>query len=98
MLHSAQINAAAIDSVPEAIQLDEPCGVERLPGFEDGHVSVQDSGAQCTVGFMDLTSSTSEAPLRVLDACAAPGGKAMHMLELEPNIVLVALDIASDRL
>ena len=98
MLHSSEINAAAIESVSTAIKLEEPCGVEQLPGFAEGLVSVQDSGAQCAAGYMDLAASTVESPLRVLDACAAPGGKAMHMLELEPGIELVALDIAADRL
>ncbi len=98
MLHSVDINAAAISAVPTGILLDEPCGVDTLPHFEDGFVSVQDSGAQCAAGFMDLSASTTESPLRVLDACAAPGGKAMHMMELAPTIHLTALDIAADRL
>ncbi|MFK8032393.1 MAG: transcription antitermination factor NusB, partial [Gammaproteobacteria bacterium] len=81
MLHSADVRAAAFSDVPTAILLEEPCGVDRLPKFDEGFVSVQDSGAQCAAGFMQLEDSTAEDPLRVLDACAAPGGKAMHMLE-----------------
>ncbi len=98
MLQSADINAAAVEPLATAIRLEEPCGVDLLPGFSEGLGSVQDSGAQCAAGFMDLSASGADSPLRVLDACAAPGGKAMHMLEIDKHIELVALDIAADRL
>ena len=65
-----------------------------LPGFTDGEVSVQDAAAQLAVGFLAL-----EPGQRVLDACAAPGGKSAHILEAHPDISeLVALDIDPDRL
>ena len=59
-----------------------------LPGFETGLVSVQDDGAQLTPIALELKPG-----LRILDACAAPGGKAGHILEIEPRTELVALDV-----
>jgi 16S rRNA (cytosine967-C5)-methyltransferase len=74
---------------PEAIRLAEPTDVNALPGFADGDVSVQDAAAQLAPRFVAAAAGT-----RVLDACAAPGGKACHLLELEPGIAeLVALDV-----
>jgi 16S rRNA (cytosine967-C5)-methyltransferase len=68
------------------IVLERPVPVERLPGFAAGHVSVQDYGAQLAAELLQSASGT-----RVLDACAAPGGKAAHILELA-DVELVALD------
>jgi 16S rRNA (cytosine967-C5)-methyltransferase len=73
-----------------AVLLAEPCPVQQLPGFAEGEVSVQDASAQLAAPLLP-----SGAPLRpgarVLDACAAPGGKTAHLLELaEPD--LLALD------
>jgi 16S rRNA (cytosine967-C5)-methyltransferase len=77
-----------------AIQLGQPMDVHELPGFADGHVSVQDEAAQ--MAALLLQSATGE---RVLDACAAPGGKACHILELQPDLAeLVAMDIHASRL
>lgn len=97
MLQSAGINAAAFTSSETAITLETPCGVDALPGFEEGLVSVQDGGAQCAAAFMHLDTG-QDTPLRVLDACAAPGGKTLHMMEQAPGIELIALDISSERL
>lgn len=87
--------AVAESSGPEcAVLLQSPCPVESLPGFADGLVSVQDMAAQRVAGLMQLAPG-----LRVLDACAAPGGKAVHMLESCPDLKeLVALDSSSTRL
>jgi len=74
-----------------AILLDEPVPVERLPGFRDGWVSVQDWGAQRAAALLDVRDG-----MRVLDACAAPGGKAAHLLELF-DIELTALEIDAAR-
>jgi len=60
-----------------AVRLKTPCRVESLPGFAEGEVSVQDAGAQCAAPLLDVRPG-----MRVLDACAAPGGKAAHLLEL----------------
>ena len=70
-----------------ALMLEAPVNVERLPGFADGAVSVQDAGAQLAAGYLDLANGQ-----RVLDACAAPGGKASHLLEVA-DIDLLALDV-----
>ena len=74
-----------------AVLLDVPVGVDRLPGFEDGCVSVQDVGAQRAARFLDLADGQ-----RVLDACAAPGGKSCHILETAA-VDLVALDVQPAR-
>ena len=65
--------------------------VERLPGFDAGEVSVQDPAAQRAAHCLDLQSGQ-----RVLDACAAPGGKSAHLLELA-DVALTALDIDASR-
>jgi 16S rRNA (cytosine967-C5)-methyltransferase len=75
----------------EALLLERPLPVERLPGFAAGGVSVQDLGAQRAAHLLDL-----EAGQRVLDACAAPGGKSAHMLEIA-DVALTALDIDQRR-
>ena len=89
-LLEAGIAARAMDET--AIRLLQPVGVDRLPGFADGWVSVQDWGAQAAASLLDLQPGQ-----RVLDACAAPGGKTGHMLEQAP-LDLVALDADGDRL
>src|SRR5205085_616246 len=63
-----------------------PVPVERLPGFASGDVSVQDAGAQRASACLDLQTGQ-----RVLDACAAPGGKAAHILE-SADVALTAVD------
>lgn len=93
-LHAAGIGATASGQSPAAILLAEPQAAETLPGFADGLVSVQDAAAQIAAGCLDL-----QAGLRVLDACAAPGNKAAHILEICPNIAeLVAVDRNAPRL
>ena len=93
-LKEAEINAQAVDGVESAIELESPLDVARLPGFEQGDVSVQDAAAQLAAGLLDLAPGQ-----RVLDACTAPGGKACHILESEPGIAtLVAVDRDEKRL
>lgn len=75
-----------------AVQLAQPMMVDKLPGFADGVVSVQDYGAQWVPQLLDL-----HAGMRVLDACCAPGGKTGHMLE-SADIALTALDNDQSRL
>lgn len=75
-----------------AITLEQPVSVERLPGFRDGLVSVQDAGAQHAAALLDV-----EDGMRVLDACAAPGGKTAHLLE-SADLDLTALDNDAARL
>lgn len=81
------------DPAPEALRLAAPMPVEVLPGFAAGDVSVQDGAAQLAAGLL-----APAAGMRVLDACAAPGGKACHLLERHPGLDLTALDVAPDRL
>ncbi len=75
-----------------AIILNHPVSVYQLPHFKEGWVSVQDAGAQ----LVPLLLPLSEKSL-VLDACAAPGGKAAHLMEHYPTIQLVALDHDRER-
>jgi 16S rRNA (cytosine967-C5)-methyltransferase len=75
----------------QAVMLEKPCRVERLPGFSAGEVSVQDAGAQRAALLLDVGDG-----MRVLDACAAPGGKTGHVLELV-HCELVAVDVDGAR-
>ncbi len=88
-LAAAGIAGRVLDAA--AIKLDKPVAVDKLPDFETGRVSVQDWGAQRAAPLLDARSG-----LRVLDACAAPGGKTAHLLELA-DLELVALDADADR-
>jgi 16S rRNA (cytosine967-C5)-methyltransferase len=93
-LQQAGIGARAEGRVPYAIMLDSPCDVHELPGFSEGVVSVQDLGAQCVAFPLKLAPDQ-----RVLDACAAPGGKTALIAEREPSLKkLVAVDIDPHRL
>ncbi|MCX7166254.1 MAG: 16S rRNA (cytosine(967)-C(5))-methyltransferase RsmB [Rhodocyclales bacterium] len=83
-LHANGIAARALDT--GAILLDQPLPVEHIPGFGAGLCSVQDWGAQAAAGLLDVHDG-----MRVLDACAAPGGKTAHLLEAA-NLDLTALD------
>lgn len=76
----------------EAIFLARPVPVEKIPGFSDGVVSVQDYGAQLAAHLLDI-----EVDHRVLDACCAPGGKTGHILELA-NVSMIGLDNDAIRL
>jgi len=80
----------------QAVVLDRPCPVEVLPGFAGGEVSVQDASAQ-RAALLLLADAGLSAGARVLDACAAPGGKAAHLLELA-DLDLLALDSDAQRL
>jgi len=77
---------------PSAVRLKRPMPVLEIPGFAQGLVSVQDAGAQMAAPLLDATSG-----MRVLDACAAPGGKSGHLLELA-DIDLTAIDQDAERL
>jgi len=76
---------------PAAFLLEKPVPVDRLPGFAQGEVSVQDSGAQRAAELLE-----PHAGQRVLDACAAPGGKSAHILE-SADVELTALDADAGR-
>ncbi len=94
LLVAADIATAPADPGGSAIQLLEPQPASSLPGFEDGLVSVQDAAAQLAAGYLALGPG-----LRVLDACAAPGGKSAHILEFCPELTEVTvLDRDAERL
>lgn len=76
---------------PSAIVLDKPLPVQRIPGFDTGLVSVQDASAQMAASLL-LDGISQENHLRILDACAAPGGKTGHLLELTDGDV-TALEV-----
>lgn len=78
-LEQAKIPAHGIPHTKTAVMLEAARSVESVPGFEKGEVSVQDAAAQLATELLQLKKGQ-----RVLDACAAPGGKLLHILESEP--------------
>ncbi|MFZ5722156.1 MAG: 16S rRNA (cytosine(967)-C(5))-methyltransferase RsmB [Pseudomonadota bacterium] len=92
-LHAAGREATATTLAPDGIRLAQACDVFELPGFAAGLVSVQDEAAQlCADLFGPLPPGA-----RLLDACAAPGGKTAHLAERFPDVRLLALDIDERR-
>ena len=92
--YAARLEAAGIAALragPSALLLQKPLPVTAVPGFDEGEVSVQDAGAQRAAEYLDLAQGQ-----RVLDACAAPGGKSAHILETA-DVELVALDADAAR-
>ncbi len=92
LLSEQRIAAAAGNSGADVL-LREPLAVDKLPGFAEGLVSVQDSSAQFAAALL-----RPDAQDRVLDMCAAPGGKSCHLLEQNPRIKLTSLDLRPPRL
>lgn len=87
-----EIAASLFDD--HALRLVHAIDVHELPGFAQGLVSVQDAAAQLAAFLLDPGAGD-----RVLDACAAPGGKTCHLLELQPQVAeLVAIDVSKERL
>lgn len=95
----AELRGNGIEAEPcafsrDGIRLLQPCDVKTLPGFMEGRVSVQDEAAQLAADLLDLAPGQ-----RVLDACAAPGGKTCHLLEAQPQLSeVIALDLEPSRL
>ncbi|MFS8136647.1 MAG: 16S rRNA (cytosine(967)-C(5))-methyltransferase RsmB [Thermomonas sp.] len=94
-LYEAGIEAEASAELADAIRLATPVPVHELPGFDAGVVSVQDAAAQLVADA--LLNAASKPGQRVLDACAAPGGKTAHLLERAPALRMTALDIDARR-
>ena len=93
-LHAAGIAASPHAFSQVGIMLESACDVSDLPGFAEGDLSVQDEAAQLAAPLLAL-----EPGLRVLDVCAAPGGKTCHILELMPELAeCLAIDIDERRL
>ena len=87
------VEAKAIPWAASAIELSQAASVTELPGFAEGRISVQDAAAQLAAPLLD-----AKPGMRVLDACAAPGGKTGHLLEHTPGLAeLVAVDIEERR-
>lgn len=94
LLTEAGIGAEPTRFAPHGIQLAQPVPVDRLPWFADGAVSVQDEAAQLCTALLDLAPGQ-----RVLDACAAPGGKTCAILEACRDLdEVVAIDESEARL
>ena len=93
LLEQQGIVARPIAHVPSGVCLERPMDALQLPGFAEGRVSVQDGGAQLAAPLLDLKPGQ-----QVLDACAAPGGKSGHILELQPDLELLAMDQDPQRL
>ncbi len=92
-LQQADLAAEATPHAMHGVRLHHAVAVERLPGFANGDVSVQDEAAQLCAQVLDLRSG-----MRVLDACAAPGGKTLALLEQQPDLDMLALDDDAERL
>jgi 16S rRNA (cytosine967-C5)-methyltransferase len=92
-LASASIDAHTIQWIDTAVSLARPVAVDRLPGFTEGLVSVQDAGAQLAAPLLGVRPG-----MHVLDLCAAPGGKTGHLLELlGAGADLTAVDVDATR-
>jgi 16S rRNA (cytosine967-C5)-methyltransferase len=86
------IDAFATPFSEDGITLATPCDVQILPGFDEGVVSVQDEAAQLAAELVN-----PQAGERILDACAAPGGKLCHLLEMRPDCTVDALEVDQRR-
>ncbi|MDJ0832784.1 MAG: 16S rRNA (cytosine(967)-C(5))-methyltransferase RsmB [Gammaproteobacteria bacterium] len=93
LLAGQGIDSRPHPQVASALQLAAAVEVESLPGFAEGWVSVQDAAAQLAAVLLQ-----AERGMRVLDACAAPGGKTLHILQHNPGVELIALDKDAERL
>ena len=76
-----------------AIVLDQALNIDQLPGFATGHISVQDLAAQLAAKLLDVQPGQ-----RILDVCAAPGGKTAAILEHHPDVAMLAVDLDAQRL
>lgn len=86
------LSASTHSIATSALVLEQPVAVEQLPHFADGYVSVQDAAAQLAASILAPPPHSI-----VLDACAAPGGKTCHLLELCDSIALTACDVDHER-
>ncbi|MBX3708516.1 MAG: 16S rRNA (cytosine(967)-C(5))-methyltransferase RsmB [Gammaproteobacteria bacterium] len=92
-LQQAGYTAQIIPETTNGIILDSAVSIDELPGFSTGDVSVQDGAAQLAAELLNLMPNQ-----HVLDACAAPGGKLTHLLEVEPDLSLIAVEKEESRM
>ncbi|MFK7863388.1 MAG: 16S rRNA (cytosine(967)-C(5))-methyltransferase RsmB [Pseudohongiellaceae bacterium] len=93
-LHRHDISAVSGKLANSSVYLQSPIGVNALPGFGDGSMSIQDEASQLIPSILQLLPKQ-----RVLDACSAPGGKACHILETELNLsAMSCIDVSESRL
>jgi 16S rRNA (cytosine967-C5)-methyltransferase len=92
-LATAGLQATPVAHTDDGLTLAQPLPVNALPGFHAGQVSVQDGAAQLTAALLDAQPGEL-----ILDACAAPGGKACHILEHTPSVRMVAVDHDASRM
>ena len=93
LLEEVGLQGSPHQDYPDAVRLVSPAPVTALPGFAEGWVTVQDASAQGCIAF--LAPKNGE---RILDLCAAPGGKTTHILEAAPEASVLAVDIDEQRL
>ena len=94
-LEAQGIQAKAVGLM--GVQLVKAVPVHQLPGFGEGHVSVQDAAAQLAAPLLLSGLKSESQTLKLLDACAAPGGKTGHLLEYAPHAQVLALDVDPQR-
>ncbi|CAG9295314.1 16S rRNA (cytosine(967)-C(5))-methyltransferase RsmB [Celerinatantimonas diazotrophica] len=92
-LNDEQLKAYPSSLAVDALRLEQPVNVHKLPGFEQGDVSVQDGAAQMAARLLDPQPGE-----KILDACAAPGGKTGHLLEIAEHLDVMAIDVDQQRL
>lgn len=92
-LEKANLSARPHPIAGDALVLESPCDVFKLPGFDKGLVTVQDAAAQLVVDLLDL-----KPDMKVLDGCAAPGGKTTHILQRQPEINLISVEMSESRM
>ncbi len=93
LLEHAEMSGFTHDAYPDAVRLASPAPVQALPGFDQGWVTVQDASAQGCITWLAPQSGE-----RILDLCAAPGGKTTHILEAAPQAKVLAVDVDEQRL
>jgi len=93
LLEHAEMSGFTHEAYPDAVRLASPAPVQALPGFDQGWVTVQDASAQGCITW--LAPQNGE---RILDLCAAPGGKTTHILEAAPQAKVLAVDVDEQRL
>lgn len=94
LLEQSELASFTAELAPQALRLDKPVDVTKLPEFAQGACSVQDAAAQMAAALLDAQPGE-----RILDACAAPGGKTAHILENQPDLqAMTAIDFEQTRL